>query len=156
MKKILLLTTGGTIASVQGEDGLAPEAAPTAFDRIIREYSHYYEIQSRNILNLDSSNIQSEEWRLIAQSVYESLPDYDGIVITHGTDTMAYTASMLTFMLENLQKPVVFTGSQLPISSPLSDAPGNLATAFAAVDAGLYGVSVAFNHKGGKGACYGL
>ena len=147
MKKILLLTTGGTIASVQGEDGLAPEAAPTAFDRIIREYSHYYEIQSRNILNLDSSNIQSEEWRLIAQSVYESLPDYDGIVITHGTDTMAYTASMLTFMLENLQKPVVFTGSQLPISSPLSDAPGNLATAFAAVDAGLYGVSVAFNHK---------
>ena len=66
MKKILLLTTGGTIASVQGEDGLAPEAAPTAFDRIIREYSHYYEIQSRNILNLDSSNIQSEEWRLIA------------------------------------------------------------------------------------------
>ena len=147
MKKILLLTTGGTIASVQGEDGLTPEAAPTAFDRIIQEYSHYYEIQSRNILNLDSSNIQSEEWRLIAQSVYESLPDYDGIVITHGTDTMAYTASMLTFMLESLQKPVVFTGSQLPISSPLSDAPGNLATAFAAVDAGLHGVSVAFNHK---------
>lgn len=147
MKKILLLTTGGTIASVPGEDGLVPEAAPPALTRVIQEFSRHYEIQSRNILNLDSSNIQSEEWRLIAQSVYESLPDYDGIVITHGTDTMAYTASMLTFMLENLQKPVVFTGSQLPISSPLSDAPGNLATAFAAVDAGLYGVSVAFNHK---------
>ncbi len=147
MKKILLLTTGGTIASVQGEDGLIPEASPPALTRVIQEYSHYYEIHSRNILNLDSSNIQSEEWKLIAQSVYESLPDYDGIVVTHGTDTMAYTASMLTFMLENLQKPVVFTGSQLPISSPLSDAPGNLATAFAAVDAGLHGVSVAFNHK---------
>ena len=147
MKKILLLTTGGTIASVPGEDGLVPEAAPPALTRVIQEFSRHYEIQSRNILNLDSSNIQSEEWQLIARSVYESLPDYDGIVVTHGTDTMAYTASMLTFMLENLKKPVVLTGSQMPISLPLSDAPGNLAAAFAAVDAGLHGVSVAFNHK---------
>ncbi len=147
MKKILRLTTGGTIASVPGEDGLVPEAAPPALTRVIQEFSRHYEIQSRNILNLDSSNIQSEEWQLIARSVYESLPDYDGIVVTHGTDTMAYTASMLTFMLENLKKPVVLTGSQMPISLPLSDAPGNLAAAFAAVDAGLHGVSVAFNHK---------
>ena len=147
MKKILLLTTGGTIASVPGEDGLVPEAAPPALTRVIQEFSRHYEIQSRNILNLDSSNIQSEEWQLIARSVYESLPDYDGIVVTHGTDTMAYTASMLTFMLENLKKPVVLTGSQMPISLPLSDAPGNLVAAFAAVDAGLHGVSVAFNHK---------
>ena len=147
MKKILLLTTGGTIASVPGEDGLVPEAAPPALTRVIQEFSRHYEIKSRNILNLDSSNIQSEEWQLIARSVYESLPDYDGIVVTHGTDTMAYTASMLTFMLENLKKPVVLTGSQMPISLPLSDAPGNLAAAFAAVDAGLHGVSVAFNHK---------
>ena len=147
MKKILLLTTGGTIASVPGEDGLVPEAAPPALTRVIQEFSRPYEIQSRTILNLDSSNIQSEEWQLIARSVYESLPDYDGIVVTHGTDTMAYTASMLTFMLENLKKPVVLTGSQMPISLPLSDAPGNLAAAFAAVDAGLHGVSVAFNHK---------
>lgn len=147
MKKFLLLTTGGTIASAAGEDGLAPESSPPALLRAVDELSRNYSITCRNILNLDSSNIQAEEWQLIARSVFEALPDYDGIVITHGTDTMAYTASMLSFMLENLRKPVILTGSQLPISSPLSDAPGNLAAAFAAAEAGIPGVSIAFHHK---------
>lgn len=75
------------------------------------------------------------------------MEDYDGIVVTHGTDTMAYTASVLSFMLQNLQKPVVLTGSQLPVGTPLSDARSNLATALAAVDSDVRGVSIAFNHK---------
>ena len=76
---------------------------------------------------------------------YESIPDYDGIIITHGTDTMAYTASMLSFMLQGLRKPVVLTGSQIPMENMLTDARNNLFCALAAVEAGISGVSVAFN-----------
>ena len=147
MKKILLLATGGTIASVQGATGLEPRKAPPALLRILGELGEWYDITYRDILNLDSSNIQAEEWQLIAREIYASLDHYDGIVVTHGTDTMGYTASMLTFMLQNLQKPVVLTGSQLPVENSLSDARSNLATALAAVDHDLYGVSVAFHHK---------
>ncbi len=147
MKKILLLTTGGTIASRPGLGGLAPEESPPELMHTVMDLRRHYEIDCRSILSLDSSNIQAEEWQLIARNVYDALPAYDGIVITHGTDTMAYTASMLAFMLQNLEKPVVLTGSQLPISSPLSDAPTNMATAFAAVQEGVAGVSVAFDHK---------
>lgn len=146
-KRVLLLATGGTIASKQGKDGLEPEMAPPELLTALEELGHFYHITYQSILNLDSSNIQAEEWQLIARSVYEALPKYDGIVITHGTDTMAYTASMLTFMLRNLNKSVVLTGSQLPINNPLSDARSNLATAFAAIDHDVHGVSIAFNYK---------
>ena len=81
----------------------------------------------------------------MARCVYESIPDYDGIIITHGTDTMAYTASMLSFMLQGLRKPVVLTGSQIPMENMLTDARNNLFCALAAVEAGISGVSVAFN-----------
>ena len=147
MKKILILATGGTIASHAGADGMVPQKAPEELMGALEKFGKYYNITYRVILNLDSSNIQSEEWQLIARNVYEALPDYDGIVITHGTDTMAYTASMMTFMLQNLDKPVVFTGSQIPIGSPLSDAHSNLATALAAIDHNVIGVTIAFNHK---------
>lgn len=147
MKKILILATGGTIACRAGDEGMAPQSAPPALLGALDAFSQYYELTYRVILNLDSSNIQPEEWQLIARAVYAALPDYDGIVITHGTDTMAYTASMLTFMLQNLDRPVVFTGSQIPIDSPLSDAQSNLATALAAIDHNVVGVTIAFNHK---------
>lgn len=147
MKSILILATGGTIASRAGAAGLSPIEESNALLVALDGFREYYDIDYRPILNLDSSNIQSEEWQLIARSVYEALPHYDGIVITHGTDTMAYTASMLSFMLQNLEKPVVLTGSQIPLSMPLSDAHSNLATAFAAVCHDVIGVSVAFNYK---------
>ena len=147
MKKVLILATGGTISSKSGEHGMIPQSAPSELLGTLEEFRRYYDITYKAVLNLDSSNIQPEEWQLIAKSVYDALPDYDGIVITHGTDTMAYTASMLSFMLCNLHKPVVLTGSQIPIGLPLSDAAGNLATALAAVDHDVMGVSIAFNHK---------
>lgn len=147
MKKVLILATGGTIASHTGADGMVPQKAPEELMGALEKLGKYYNITYKVILNLDSSNIQSEEWQLIARNIYEALPDYDGIVITHGTDTMAYTASMMTFMLQNLDKPVVFTGSQIPIGSPLSDAHSNLATALAAIDHNVIGVTIAFNHK---------
>ena len=147
MKKVLILATGGTIACQSGTEGMAPQSAPPALLGALDAFGKYYDLTYRVILNLDSSNIQPEEWQSIARAVYAALPDYDGIVITHGTDTMAYTASMLAFMIQNLDKPVVFTGSQIPIESPLSDAQSNLATALAAIDHNVVGVTIAFNHK---------
>lgn len=147
MKKVLILATGGTIASRAGDEGMVPQSAPLELMGALEKFGKYYDITYKVILNLDSSNIQSEEWKLIARSVFEALPSYDGIVVTHGTDTMAYSASAVTFMLPNLDKPVIFTGSQIPIGSPLSDAQSNLATALAAIDHNVVGISIAFNHK---------
>ena len=147
MKRILLLATGGTIASRAGQDGLEPQPAPPELLHALDELSVYYNLTYRALMSLDSSNIQAEEWQQIARSVYDALPEYDGVIITHGTDTMAYTASMLSFMLQNLNKGVILTGSQIPIGMPLSDARSNLETALAAIDSGVCGVHIAFNHK---------
>lgn len=147
MKKVLLLTTGGTIAARKGEQGLAPDIKCQDILQMLPELEGFFEIESRDILNLDSSNIQPEEWQYIAEIVTEMLPKYDGIIITHGTDTMAYTASALSYMLQNLCKPVVLTGAQIPIERMFTDAKRNLQTAFAAVNAGVEGVTIAFDDK---------
>lgn len=145
MKKILLLSTGGTIASRPGKDGLEPDVSGEELIAKLGDLGGKFDIQVKQILNLDSSNIQAEEWRLMARSVYDAIGDYDGVIITHGTDTMAYSASMLSFMLPGLNKPVVLTGSQIPMDNMLTDARNNLFCALAAVEAGIQGVSVAFN-----------
>ena len=108
-KKILLLTTGGTIASVPGGEGLEPRRSEV---RELEQLRTYYDISVKDVICLDSSNIRPEEWQLIARHVFEDRAGYDGIVVSHGTDTMAYTASAVTFMLPNIDIPVVFTGSQ--------------------------------------------
>ena len=128
-KRILLITTGGTIMSVQSANGLQPGENENSLLRF--PGSGQYDITVHSLLTLDSSNIQPEEWALIARCIYEMRGDYDGIVITHGTDTMAYTASALTFMLPGLDRCVVLTGSQVPVSNMLSDAYANLQCAFA-------------------------
>ena len=94
---------------------------------------------------LDSSNIQPEEWVKIARCVFDRRAGVDGIVITHGTDTMAYTSSILSFMLRNIDIPVVLTGAQLPMQNPISDAFDNLRTAFLMAASGRAGVFVAFD-----------
>lgn len=145
MKRVLVLSTGGTIASKPGSDGLEPELTGEELIAALGDLKGSFDIHVRQIMNLDSSNIQAEEWQLMARSVYEAGGDYDGIIITHGTDTMAYTASMLSFMLPGLRIPLVLTGSQIPMDNMLTDARNNLFCALAAVDAGIQGVSVAFN-----------
>ena len=147
MKKVLLLTTGGTIAARTGEQGLAPDIKCQDILEMLPEIKGCFEVDSRDILNLDSSNIQPEEWQYIAEIVTENLPLYDGIIITHGTDTMAYTASALSYMLQNLDKPVVLTGAQIPIERMFTDAKRNLQTAFAAVNTDMKGVAIAFDDK---------
>ncbi len=145
-KHILLLTTGGTIACARGSDGLEPQSAAIMAHSLDR-LRHYYNITVQEVLCLDSSNIRPGEWQLIARAVFAAASDFDGIVISHGTDTMAYTASAVTFMLPGLQIPVVFTGSQLPLTEELSDGPDNLRTAFAMAASGKPGVFVAFDRK---------
>ena len=105
MKKILIIGTGGTIVSEHTSEGLSPAVSDDAMLRTLDTLRSYYDIDYKGIMNLDSSNIQLEEWQHIASHVYQALGSYDGVVITHGTDTMAYTASVLTFMLQNLGKP---------------------------------------------------
>lgn len=146
-KRILLLTTGGTIASKPTAQGLAPGISGTELAAWLPGLRGFYEITVLDILHLDSSNIQPEEWQLIAQSVYDARNDFDGIVISHGTDTLAYTASILSFLLPGINLPVVLTGSQLPIEHPLSDGQDNLRTAFAMASTGRSGVFVAFDRK---------
>ena len=145
-KKILLLTTGGTIACVPGGEGLEPHHAQV-MERELLQLRTYYDISVQDVMCLDSSNIQPQQWQHIAQSVFENRAGFDGIVISHGTDTMAYTASAVSFMLPDIDLPVVFTGSQLPLSDMLSDGPDNLRTAFAMAASGHPGVFLAFDRK---------
>lgn len=145
-KHILLLTTGGTIASLPGGEGLEPQRSEV-MERELNQLRSYYTITVRDVMCLDSSNIRPEEWQRIAAYIYELRGGYDGIVVSHGTDTMAYTASAVTFMLPNIDLPVVFTGSQLPLADILSDGPDNLRTAFAMAASGHPGIFLAFDRK---------
>ena len=145
-KSILLLTTGGTIASLPGGDGLEPHRSGV-MERELNQLRTYYDITVDDVICLDSSNIRPEEWQLVARRIFEERGGFDGIVVSHGTDTMAYTASAVTFMLPNIDLPVVFTGSQLPLADMLSDGPDNLRTAFAMAASGYPGVFLAFDRK---------
>ncbi len=145
-KHILLLTTGGTIASAPGGEGLEPQG-PGIFQREMEQLGTYYDITVQDLICLDSSNIRPAEWQLIAEGIWRNKGLFDGIVVSHGTDTMAYTASAVTFMLPNIPIPVVFTGSQLPLADMLSDGSQNLRAAFAMAATGHPGVFLAFDRK---------
>ena len=145
-KHILLLTTGGTIASLPGGEGLEPRRSDV-MERELQMLRAYYDITVRDVMCLDSSNIRPVEWQSIAKHIFELRLQYDGVVVSHGTDTMAYTASAITFMLPNIDRPVVFTGSQVPLADVLSDGPDNLRTAFAMAASGRPGIFLAFDRK---------
>ena len=145
-KHILLLTTGGTIACAPGGEGLEPQRS-SIMERELDQLRSYYDITVKDVMCLDSSNICPEEWQLIAGAIFENRRGFDGIVVSHGTDTMAYTASSVTFQLPGIDVPVVFTGSQLPLTDFLSDGPSNLRTAFAMAASGHPGVFLAFDRK---------
>ncbi|MCD7859996.1 MAG: asparaginase [Firmicutes bacterium] len=145
-KRILLLTTGGTIASLPGEDGLQPHRSGV-MERELTQLGTYYDLSVRDLMCLDSSNMSPANWQQIAAAVFEEREHYDGIVVSHGTDTMAYSASAVTFMLPGLPIPLVFTGSQIPLADMLSDGPENLRAAFAMAASGRAGVFLAFDRR---------
>lgn len=146
-KRILFITTGGTLASESSDEGLRPGLLGADILKIVNTIAERYDVVTHDLFQLDSSNVQPEEWQIIARCVFDSWHGIDGIVISHGTDTMAYTASVLSFMLQNVPIPVVLTGSQLPILHPLTDAKDNLFCAFAMAATGLPGVFLAFNRQ---------
>lgn len=147
MKKICLLATGGTIASEAGANGLRPQVAADRMLRLLPELKEVCQIEYRELMSLDSSNLLPEHWQRMARSVAELREDYDGFVISHGTDTMAYSASALYYMLENIDRPVVLTGAQIPIEDPRTDGKRNLLTAFRAAASGRPGVYLAFDGR---------
>lgn len=132
-KKVCIIHTGGTIGMAPTEKGYAPKIGfmEQELNEIIElsdpEMPTYDLVEYTPLL--DSSNIAVKEWVKLAEDIYHRYEDYDGFVILHGTDTMAYTASALSFMLEGLAKPVILTGSQIPLGELRNDARNNLITA---------------------------
>ncbi|MDN4526411.1 asparaginase [Fictibacillus fluitans] len=147
MKKLMLLTTGGTIASLEGENGLVPEMNADDILRHLPGFNLLCQIDSKALINIDSTNMQPEYWVEMANAVYEHYEEYDGFVITHGTDTMAYTSAALSYMLQDLEKPVVVTGSQIPISFKKTDAKRNIADAVRFACEEIGGVYVVFDGR---------
>ena len=146
-KKVLILATGGTIASVSTDNGFVPGISGDELVEQIPMLKEIAEIKARQLMNIDSSDMRPSDWRTIARAVAHEADLYDGIVITHGTDTMCYTSSALSFMLSDLNIPVVLTGSQKPFVVADSDAPRNVIDAVKVATSDLVGVSIVFNGK---------
>ncbi len=154
MKKILLLTTGGTIASQPTANGLAPRLSPEEFLRRAPGLGEICELRAEALFSLDSSSVQPGHWQRMARRIYEELPHADGVVLCHGTDTMAYTAAALFSMLPGLHKPVILTGSQLPFDAAHTDAARNLEDACRVCADGRFpGVYVVFDGEIISGMC---
>ena len=133
--KTLLITTGGTIASRQSEEGLIPIDTGEALAEEVPEIKGLAEIDICNLFSKDSSNMNPDDWLLLIRKIYEEKERYDSFLITHGTDTMAYTSAALSYVLRDTGKPVVLTGSMVPISHPDTDAKSNLIDSFRFLEA---------------------
>lgn len=148
MKKILFIATGGTIASKKSESGLKPQISPEELLSFIPALSDICQVDTVQLLSLDSSNMEPKHWTLMVECIREHYEDYDGFVLTHGTDTMAYTAAGLSYMIQNSKKPIVITGSQKPIDLDITDAKTNLLDSFIyASDDKSQGVCIVFDGK---------
>ena len=146
MKRILLLATGGTIASTESGQGLKPALSAVELLKSIHEISSVAEVASIQLMNLDSTNITPDHWLVMANAIQRNYDSYDGFVITHGTDTMAYTAAALSYLIQASPKPIVITGAQKPALLSDTDARRNLINSFIyACDAQSHDVSVVFD-----------
>ena len=147
-KKILLIATGGTIASKKSDSGLKPQITPEELLSYIPSVKKFCDVSVKQILNIDSSNMEPKHWKLMVHTIWENYENYDGFVIAHGTDTMAYTAAALSYMIQNSKKPVVITGAQKPINMEITDAKSNLIDSFLyASDEKSQGVQIVFDGK---------
>jgi len=146
MKKILMIGTGGTIASVATENGLAPGMSSEELLRQVPEVGGMCTVDCVQPISMDSTNIRPAHWIKLAEVIEENYGRYDGFVITHGTDTMSYTAAALSYMIQRSPKPIVCTGAQIPMGARNSDAGRNLADAFLyACDDRSHGVQIVFS-----------
>ena len=147
MKNILIIATGGTIACEESKEGLTPALNIDKLISYIPDVKALCNIYGISVMNVDSTNMSPELMKKIAQTVEDNYNSYDGFVVTHGTDTMAYSAAAVTYMLHNLSKPVVFTGSQYPIETEHTDAIKNLSDAVRFACEKVSGVYVVFNGR---------
>ena len=151
MKRILMIATGGTIASTEDGSGLAPTMTGPELARQVPLLDTLCELDFVQPMNIDSTNMRPRDWLEIARSVRDAYDDYDGFVILHGTDTMAYTAAALSYLIRSSEKPIVLTGSQQPMANPFTDAKLNIYhSVLYACDEASRDVSVVF---GGKVIC---
>ena len=149
-KRICILYTGGTIGMVPSEKGYVPSSG--AFLDLLRAIPDLYwaDMPRWDVVEfdplLDSSDITVREWNQIGRAIAARYDDYDGFVVLHGTDTMAYSASAISFMLENLSKPVIFTGSQIPLGQIRSDGRDNIISSLLIAASGqVHEVCIYFN-----------
>lgn len=148
MKRILLIATGGTIASENHGEGLFPVLDPAELLRAVPGISAIAKIGAIRLYSLDSSNLRAVHWVGIGKAILAHWEEYDGFVITHGTDTMAYTAAALSYMIEGSPKPIVLTGAQKSVAVSDGDARRNLTDAFLyAVDDSAAGVHIVFDGR---------
>ena len=145
MPKILLITTGGTIACRDLGHGLTPALTAEELLAAVPAITRACQVTARPLFDLDSTDMTPKEWLTVAAVIREEFHRYDGFVITHGTDTLAYAAATLSCLLQHSEKPIVLTGAQLPMGVPGSDAAENLKDAFAwALSQGARGVRIVF------------
>lgn len=148
MKRILMIGTGGTIASALTADGLEPQMASSDILHYIPNISKFCEVSTLEVCNIDSTNMSPDIWTLLTETIRDNYDQYDGFVVTHGTDTMAYTAAALSYMIQNSPKPIVITGSQKPINMEISDSKTNLYDSFLYASSDkASGVQIVFNGK---------
>ncbi len=147
-KKILMLGTGGTIASKKTENGLAPGLSSEDILSYIPQVKDVCDVETIQVCNIDSTNMTPKEWVLLSRTIEKYYYDYDGFVVCHGTDTLAYTASALSYMIQNSSKPIVITGAQKPIDMDVTDAKTNLLDSFIyASDDDSQDVNIVFDGK---------
>ena len=147
-KRILMLATGGTIASRESSQGLAPAITSEELLGYVPGIGGLCRVETVQLMNLDSTNVGPSHWLSIARAIEAQYWDYDGFVVTHGTDTMAYTAAALSYLIQRSPKPIVLTGSQRSICMEDTDARMNLYNAFLyAAAEGSRGVSLVVDGK---------
>ena len=147
MKNILMIGTGGTIASDMTPSGLTPELNSTQLLSFVPRIGEMCHVDCVQLYSLDSTNIRPAHWLGVARAVRENYARYDGFVISHGTDTMAYTAAALSYLIQGSPKPIVLTGAQKPIWFDGTDSKRNLTDAFLYACRGCGGVQIVFNGK---------
>ena len=148
MKRILMIGTGGTIASGMTEDGLTPELTPEQLLHYVPAISSLCKVDCLSLFSLDSTNITPAHWLTITRALRAHYHEYDGFVISHGTDTLAYTAAALSYLVQGADKPIILTGAQKPISYDSTDSKLNLMDAFTcACSEELCGVCIVFSGR---------
>ena len=144
-QRLLFITTGGTIASVRTQQGLKPVLSSEELLAHLPELKELCCPETLALCSIDSTDLGQEHWLMMARAIQENYALYDGFIICHGTDTLAYSAAALSYLIQNADKPIILTGAQQPISNEITDAKKNLRdSVVCAIDPGSRGVMVVF------------